>query len=80
VGQLEARDLARSFHCPFIECSAADGVNVDAAFKELVKLVRRKRRREEKVSSELGVRGARCVCELMCSASPSPPSASLRGL
>jgi hypothetical protein len=33
--------MARSFHAPFIECSAADGVNVDVAFRELVKLVRK---------------------------------------
>jgi hypothetical protein len=41
VGQNEGRDMARSLRCPFIECSAMDGVNVDVAFSELVKLVRR---------------------------------------
>ncbi|RSH94453.1 hypothetical protein EHS25_004256 [Saitozyma podzolica] len=44
VGQLEGRDLAKSFGAPFIECSAADGVNVEIAFRELVKLVRRDER------------------------------------
>jgi hypothetical protein len=37
--------MAKRLSAPFIECSAADGVNVDVAFRELVKLVRR----EEKV-------------------------------
>ncbi|EIW69082.1 hypothetical protein TREMEDRAFT_31493, partial [Tremella mesenterica DSM 1558] len=46
VGQLEGRDMARSIQAPFIECSAVDGVNVDVAFRELVKLVRK----EERVS------------------------------
>jgi hypothetical protein len=46
VGHLEGRDLARSFGAPFIECSAAEGVNVDVAFRQLVKLVRK----EERVS------------------------------
>ncbi|KAI9632384.1 small GTPase superfamily, partial [Dioszegia hungarica] len=41
VGQIEGRDLARSFGAPFIECSAAEGVNVDVAFRQLVKLVRK---------------------------------------
>lgn len=53
VGQLEGRDLAKSFGAPFIECSAADGVNVEIAFRELVKLVRR----DERV---------RCKCECEC--------------
>lgn len=33
--------MAKSLSCPFIECSAMDGVNVDIAFRELVKLVRK---------------------------------------
>jgi hypothetical protein len=49
VGQLEGRDMAKKLSAPFIECSAADGVNVDVAFRELVKLVRK----DEKVSSVL---------------------------
>jgi hypothetical protein len=49
VGQLEGRDLARELHAPFIETSAAEGVNVDAAFREMVKLVRRKKQRDAKV-------------------------------
>lgn len=44
VGQLEGRELARSVHAPFIECSAAERVNVDVAFNELVKLVRKDER------------------------------------
>nr|ODO02512.1 Ras-like protein [Cryptococcus depauperatus CBS 7855] len=44
VGQLEGRELARSLSAPFIECSAADGVNVEVAFRELVKLVRKDER------------------------------------
>ncbi|WVF66878.1 hypothetical protein IAT40_001621 [Kwoniella sp. CBS 6097] len=45
VGQLEGREMARSLSAPFIECSAADGVNVEVAFRELVKLVRKDERR-----------------------------------
>jgi hypothetical protein len=41
--------MARSLSAPFIECSAADGVNVDVAFSELVKLIRK----EERVSLSL---------------------------
>lgn len=52
VGQTEGRELARSFGAPFIECSAAEGVNVDVAFRQLVKLVRK----DERVSSCLIVR------------------------
>ena len=44
VGQLEGRDMAKSLSAPFIECSAADGVNVEVAFRELVKLVRKDER------------------------------------
>ena len=36
--------MARTLAAPFIECSAADGVNVDVAFRELVRLVRRDER------------------------------------
>ena len=42
--------MARSISAPFIECSAADGVNIDVAFRELVKLVRK----DERVSLLLG--------------------------
>ncbi|WVR03990.1 hypothetical protein IAU60_000989 [Kwoniella sp. DSM 27419] len=45
VGQSEGRDMARLLGAPFIECSAADGVNVEVAFRELVKLVRKDERR-----------------------------------
>jgi hypothetical protein len=41
VGQLEGRDLAKRLSSPFIECSAREAVNVDVAFRELVRLVRR---------------------------------------
>ncbi|ODO06162.1 Ras family, other [Cryptococcus wingfieldii CBS 7118] len=53
VGQLEGRELARSLSAPFIECSAADGVNVDVAFRELVKLVRKDERRISLASQRL---------------------------
>ncbi|ORY27497.1 ras family-domain-containing protein [Naematelia encephala] len=67
VGQLEGRQLAKSLTAPFIECSAADGVNIDIAFKELVKLVRK----DERVSTlwfvsfyEQPPRFLVCVCVL----------------
>nr|KIR48140.1 Ras family, other [Cryptococcus bacillisporus CA1280] len=41
VGQFEGRELARPLRAPFMECSAAERVNVDVAFKELVRLVRK---------------------------------------
>jgi hypothetical protein len=44
VGQIEGRDMAKSLSAPFIECSASDGVNIDVAFRELVKLVRKDER------------------------------------
>lgn len=37
----EAKTMARQLKIPFIECSAKDRVNVDQAFYELVRLVRR---------------------------------------
>ena len=49
VGQIEGRDMARRLSAPFIECSAADGVNVDVAFRELIRLVRK----NEKVGGSL---------------------------
>ena len=48
VGQFEGRDMAKSISAPFIECSASDGVNIDVAFRELVKLVRK----DERVSPD----------------------------
>lgn len=39
--QREGRDLSRQISAPFIECSAVDGVNVEVAFRELVRLVRK---------------------------------------
>lgn len=36
--------MAKRLSAPFIECSAVDGVNIDVAFRELVKLVRKDER------------------------------------
>lgn len=44
VGQFEGRDMAKSLSAPFIEISASDGVNIDVAFRELVRLVRKDER------------------------------------
>jgi len=44
VGQFEGRDMAKSLSAPFIECSASDGINIDVAFRELVKLIRKDER------------------------------------
>ncbi|WWC99107.1 hypothetical protein V866_006002 [Kwoniella sp. B9012] len=55
VGQLEGREMARSLSAPFIECSAADGVNVEVAFRELVKLVRKDQRRQMLLDRSLGI-------------------------
>jgi GTPase KRas len=41
VGKHESRALARQLQCPFVEASAKEGINVDVAFTELVKLIRK---------------------------------------
>ncbi|KAK8861399.1 hypothetical protein IAR55_002218 [Kwoniella newhampshirensis] len=53
IGRLEGREMARSLSAPFIECSAADGVNVDVAFRELVKLVRKDQKRQSIAAQRL---------------------------
>ncbi|WWD16695.1 hypothetical protein CI109_101125 [Kwoniella shandongensis] len=53
VGQMEGRELARSLSAPFIECSAVDGVNVDIAFRQLVKLVRKDQKRQSLAAQRL---------------------------
>lgn len=41
VWQEEAQDLARQLKIPYIECSAKLRMNVDQAFHELVRVVRK---------------------------------------
>jgi len=41
VGQNEGRDLAKHFGCQFLETSAKQRINVDAAFTELVREIRK---------------------------------------
>jgi GTPase KRas protein len=41
VGMNEGRDLARHFNCKFIETSAKQRINVDDAFSQLVREIRR---------------------------------------
>ena len=41
IGNDEAHGLARQLKVPYIECSAKVRMNVDQAFYELVRLVRR---------------------------------------
>jgi len=41
VGRNEGRELARSFDCQYIETSAKEKINVDAAFYELVHTIKR---------------------------------------
>ncbi|KAH9855405.1 P-loop containing nucleoside triphosphate hydrolase protein [Lenzites betulinus] len=41
VGVAEGRDLAQDFGCPFIETSAKTAINVDEAFSEIVREIRR---------------------------------------
>lgn len=57
--------MAKSISAPFIECSAADGVNVDIAFRELVKLIRK----DERVST-LNVESGRQPADLMAAKCP----------
>jgi hypothetical protein len=47
--------MAKSLSAPFIECSASDGVNIDVAFRELVKLIRK----DERVCIPLSYRSHR---------------------
>lgn len=44
VSSADGQALARSLGAPFVETSALDGVNVDLAFDELVRRVRRSER------------------------------------
>eukprot|EP01113_Clastostelium_recurvatum_P021092 TRINITY_DN2496_c0_g1_i3.p1 TRINITY_DN2496_c0_g1~~TRINITY_DN2496_c0_g1_i3.p1 ORF type:complete len:197 (+),score=46.39 TRINITY_DN2496_c0_g1_i3:86-676(+) len=46
VATSEGRELAASFHCPFFEASAMHRVNVEEAFFELVREVRREERKD----------------------------------
>jgi len=57
VDQLEGRDMAKSISAPFIECSAVNGVNVDTAFSELVKLVRRDQIRTSLSAQRMAAQG-----------------------
>lgn len=41
IYRLEGRDLARHFNCKFIETSAKQRINVDEAFTNLVREIRR---------------------------------------
>ncbi len=41
ITSAEGRDLAKCFHCPFFESSAKTRVNIDEAFFELVREIRK---------------------------------------
>jgi len=47
VNYSEGVELAKSFRCPFLESSAKARINVDEAFTEVVKEIRRKKRDKE---------------------------------
>ena len=41
VSQMDAQNLSRQLKIPYIECSAKHRMNVDQAFHELVRIVRK---------------------------------------
>jgi len=58
VNYTEGAELAKSFRCPFMESSAKARINVDEAFTEVVKEIRRKKREKEgntKTSTKLAI-------------------------
>ncbi|VDK20152.1 unnamed protein product [Anisakis simplex] len=46
ISRQEAEDLARRLQVPYVECSAKKRMNVDEAFHELVRLIRKFQQQE----------------------------------
>jgi len=61
VSTKEGKDLAKSINAPFFETSAKSRVNVDAAFLELVKEVKRWRATKEVVGQKRHKKESSCV-------------------
>ena len=47
VSTKEGHVLARKLGCEFVECSAKNGINVEKAFYDVVRLIRRQRKSVE---------------------------------
>ncbi len=63
VSAQEGRDLAKSFGCKFIESSAKQKINVDEAFYELVREIRRFGK--ENSSTPAGKKKKKAFCMVM---------------
>nr|XP_039323677.1 ras-related protein R-Ras2-like [Saimiri boliviensis boliviensis] len=61
VTQEEGQQLARQLKVTYMEASAKIGTNVDQAFHELVRLIRKFQEQECLPSSEKGKKGCHCV-------------------
>ncbi|KHN75902.1 Ras-related protein R-Ras2 [Toxocara canis] len=46
ISRREAEELARRLHVPYVECSAKKRMNVDEAFHDLVRLIRKFQQQE----------------------------------
>lgn len=60
IYHLEGRDLARHFNCKFIETSAKQRINVDEAFTNLVREIRRYNKVSDGCSSAWRVQISQC--------------------
>jgi len=58
VGMNEGRDLARHFNCKFIETSAKQRINVDEAFSQLVREIRRYNKEQQVGRPNIGNPGS----------------------
>ncbi|KAK7438859.1 RAS1 protein [Stygiomarasmius scandens] len=56
VGMNEGRDIARAFGCKFLEASAKDRINVDEAFSDAVREIRRHNKQQQRMTMAPGGR------------------------
>jgi len=61
VSNAEGVELARVFSCPFLETSAKTRINVDEAFFDLVREIRRELQKTDKVKATAGRKKVTCL-------------------
>merc|ERR1712181_28549 len=77
VSTADCEDMAKQLKTPFIECSAKNRMNVDQAFHELVRLIRRFQALERPVvPSKRETSPSKGKCTLLYSGSPPAASSS----